>query len=58
VLFNHFGTREDYIASVIDGLMLIIIDGMIPKGKTEVLGEKLAAVPLCPPQIPHAQTWD
>jgi hypothetical protein len=23
------------------------------EGKTEVLGEKLVPVPLCPPQIPH-----
>jgi hypothetical protein len=27
-------------------------------GKTEVLGEKYVAVPLCPPQIPHGRTRD
>jgi hypothetical protein len=26
--------------------------------KTEVLAEKPAPVPLCPPQIPHGLTWD
>jgi hypothetical protein len=25
-------------------------------GKTKVLGEKIAAVPLCPPEIPHEFT--
>jgi hypothetical protein len=28
------------------------------QGKSEVLGEKLVAVPLCPPQIPHGLTRD
>jgi hypothetical protein len=28
------------------------------QGKTEVLGEKLVPVPLCPPQIPHGLTRD
>jgi hypothetical protein len=26
-------------------------------GETEVLGEKPTPAPLCPPQIPHDQTW-
>jgi hypothetical protein len=26
-------------------------------GETEVLEEKPAPVPLCPPQIPHDMTW-
>ena len=32
--------------------------GMTLTGKTEVLGEKLVPVPLCPPQIPHGLTWN
>jgi hypothetical protein len=27
-------------------------------GKTAVLGEESVPVPLSPPQIPHALTWD
>jgi len=26
--------------------------------KTEILHEKLAPLPLCPPQIPHGLAWD
>ena len=28
------------------------------RDKTEVLGEKPAPIPLCPPQILHGLTWD
>jgi hypothetical protein len=28
------------------------------QGKTEVLGEKLIPVPLCPPQIQHGIVWN
>jgi hypothetical protein len=27
-------------------------------GKTEILGEKTATVPLCPSQIPYGLAWD
>ena len=31
---------------------------MILTGETEVLGEKPAPVPLCPPQISYGLSWD
>jgi len=31
---------------------------MILTGKPELLGEKSASVPLCPPQIPHIPAWN
>jgi hypothetical protein len=33
------------------------VGGMRIGRGAEVLGEKLALVPLCPPQIPHDLTW-
>jgi hypothetical protein len=33
------------------------IGGVILTGKSEVLGEKHVAVPLCPPKISHEQTF-
>jgi hypothetical protein len=31
---------------------------MILIGETEILGEKLVTVPLCPPQMSHGLAWD
>jgi hypothetical protein len=33
-------------------------DGMMVKGKMEILGEKPAPLPLSSSQIPHGLAWD